>query len=282
MEHVFLRNDKKLRRIESCDFFLEEKKEDQIKMGLKEIANPIMILFYYDSTSPEILSSFHRASRSDNLQKDEDLDFLFGCINLNYETDLYKLITSIDVGNPFKWLEMSITDELPMIAFYSRKVPQFKYFGELTERAVRREFIDWKKDFQTIDYQKTLPNQMEEGLFLALSGERKKDFEDKPVSWEKGETFRIRFLGKRVSMEKWSERREQDLSKVTEFTFSSEPDSRDGNKGDKIDETYVVENFRRLEKDASGSDRTLILDSDFFETQEGNNMKALFEEIGGK
>lgn len=282
MEHVFLRDDEKLRRMESCDFFLDEKKEGQIKMCLKEIANPIMILFYYDSTAPEILSSFHRASRSDNLQKDEDLNFMFGCINLNYETGLYKLITSIDVGNPFKWMEMSRTNELPMVAFYARKVPQFKYFGELTERSVRREFIDWKKDFQTIDYRKTLPSQMEEGLFLALSGERKKDFEDKPVQWKKGEVFRIRFLGKRVSMEKWMERREQDPSKITEFTFSSNPDGGDENKGDKIDETYVVENFRRLEKDASGGDRTLILDSDFFETQEGDNIKALFEEIGGK
>ena len=169
-----------------------------------------------------------------------------------------------------------------MVAFYARKVPQFKYFGELTERAVRREFVDWKKDFQSIDYKKTLPDQMEEGLFLALSNETKKDFEDKSVGWEKGETFRIRFLGKRVSMEKWDAGREQDPSRTTEFTFSSFPDGSDGNKGDKVDEQYIVENFRRLEKDTSAGERTLFLDSNFFETQEGSDMKNLFEEIGGK
>ena len=282
MEHTFLRSDKKLRRIESCDFFLDEKKEGQIKMCLKEIANPTMILFHYNSTAPEILSSFYNASRSDNLQKDDDLEFLFGSVNLNYETQLYKLITNIDVGNPFKWLEMSRTDELPMVAFYARKVPQFKYFGELTKRAVRREFIDWKKDFQTVDYKKTLPIQMEEGLFLALSNEKKKDFEDNKVEWKKGEVFRIRFLGKRISMEKWMEREENSSKKVTEFTFSVEPDKTDGNKGDKIDETYIVKNFRRIEKSSPNDDRTLILDQDFFETKEGNNLKVLFQELSGK
>ena len=281
MEHIFLREDEKLKRIETCDFFLDDSKDGQIKLCLQKISNPIIILFYYDSTSIDILSSFHRASRAENLQKDEDLDFMFGCINLNYERELYNVITRIDVGNPFKWLEMSRADELAMVAFYARKVPQFKYFGELTYQAVVSEFLNWKKDFQSLDYQKTIPDMMEEGLFLALRDTSRRDIENSRVSWRKGEIFKIRFLSDKVSMEKWRERREENRTRTIEYTFSKNPDNTDRNKGDKIDEEYVVDNFRRIEKSETAGERTLFLDTKFFETPEGQQIKVKFDNVNG-
>ena len=120
---IFLPSDKNLLRLESCDFHLEENTEtsqtNEIQCCLKKILNPTLILFYYNHTSKKILTEFFKASRETELERgkekdnyrqkkllDSETEFKFASVNLDYEEDLFKVLTKIEDGNPFKWLEI--------------------------------------------------------------------------------------------------------------------------------------------------------------------------------
>jgi len=115
---IFLPSDKNLLRLESCDFHLEENTKS-IQCCLKKILNPTLILFYYNHTSKKILTEFFKASRETELERgkekdnyrqkqllDSETEFKFASVNLDYEEDLFKVLTKIEDGNPFKWLEI--------------------------------------------------------------------------------------------------------------------------------------------------------------------------------
>ena len=169
-DFIFLPDDNKLMRLESCDFFLSSYKREetrnesglyQVQCCLKKILNPMLVLFYYNNTSKKILTEFFNASRDHNIKsgkkedgyrdqelREEDLKFRLGCVNLDYESDLDTSFRNVEDGNPFKWLQ--IVDR------FEREIRE----GE--EREIREERKRIKYPFIVFYYQ-SIPQYIYEG-----------------------------------------------------------------------------------------------------------------------
>lgn len=245
---MFLPNDKKLMRLESCDFHLSEGKEaNQVQCTLKKIINPSLILFYYNNTSKKILTEFFKASRNETFKAgdkkdifrdlkseklDDHLKFKFGSINLDYEVGLRESLQNIEVGNPFKWMEIVETSKggeklkYPFVVFYYQGIPQYLYEGLMSSTSLVNQFSDWYKDLMEMEEERGSKLDDKNGIYIAvddyqisydpdsfssLSLENRK----KTFSFIKGEIFRVMFLDEKVIFSK-------DLDSGTDFVFYNE------------------------------------------------------------
>ena len=168
-EYVFLPHDEKLMRLQECDFEIgnqeaTDKKKINLKCTLKNIKNPILILFYYNDTKKDTLTQWYEASRSNSYQngevedfifsegnKDSDLKFKFASVNLDYEKNLDKAFQKIDNVSPFNWLKTDKDVYYSFVVFYYQKYPQLSYEGILNNFVIQHEFSNWRKDFTDMD-----------------------------------------------------------------------------------------------------------------------------------
>ena len=239
---IFLPSDKNLLRLESCDFHLEENTEtsqtNEIQCCLKKILNPTLILFYYNHTSKKILTEFFKASRETELERgkekdnyrqkkllDSETEFKFASVNLDYEEDLFKVLTKIEDGNPFKWLEIVTSgvektrdddiDELkeleknkyPFLVFYYQSIPQYLYEGRLSSDSLLNEFRNWYKELMEEKQERRKnTNSYFDGIYIAVDdGELKNSLaDDDPENFKfnKGEIFRIKVYNEKVFFSK--------------------------------------------------------------------------------
>ena len=239
---IFLPSDKNLLRLESCDFHLEENTEtsqtNEIQCCLKKILNPTLILFYYNHTSKKILTEFFKASRETELERgkekdnyrqkkllDSETEFKFASVNLDYEEDLFKVLTKIEDGNPFKWLEIvtggvektgdddidKLTEleknKYPFLVFYYQTIPQYLYEGRLSSDSLLNEFRNWYKELMEEKQERRKnTNSYFDGIYIAVDdGELKNSLKvDDPTNFKfnKGEIFRIKVYNEQVFFSK--------------------------------------------------------------------------------
>lgn len=187
-DFIFLPDDNKLMRLESCDFFLSSYKKGetrnesglyQVQCCLKKILNPMLILFYYNNTSKKILTEFFNASRDHNIKsgkkedgyrdqelKEEDLKFRLGCVNLDYESDLDTSFRNIEDGNPFKWLQIVDRSVTEIVEEEKDEIgEEGRELGEIAEgegREIKEERKTIKYPFIVFYYQ-SIPQYIYEG-----------------------------------------------------------------------------------------------------------------------
>ena len=239
---IFLPSDKNLLRLESCDFHLEENTEtsqtNEIQCCLKKILNPTLILFYYNHTSKKILTEFFKASRETELERgkekdnyrqkkllDSETEFKFASVNLDYEEDLFKVLTKIEDGNPFKWLEIVTSgvektgdddidkltelekNKYPFLVFYYQTIPQYLYEGRLSSDSLLNEFRNWYKELMEEKQERRKnTNSYFDGIYIAVDdGELKNSLkvdDPKNFKFNKGEIFRIKVYNEQVFFSK--------------------------------------------------------------------------------
>ena len=219
---ILLPEDNKLLRLKSCDFFLDADMDyihqetfSQITGTLHKIFNPILILFYYNTTSSDILTEFFHCSRNTGLEKgkkedfmihreikDSDLEFVFGSVNLDYETELLKTLENISkdvqLGHPFKWISVKSGSEDPFILFYYQTLPQLVYGGVLNKDTVKNEFTEWYPQIVEKDRMNKEEKEkfLQDGYYMAVSDSPPggwKDDNNNEMKWKKGDIFKFEF-----------------------------------------------------------------------------------------
>jgi len=267
---MFLPNDKKLMRLESCDFHLTEGEEaNQVQCTLKKIINPSLILFYYNNTSKKILTEFFKASRDEtfkngdkkdvfkdlkNEKLEDHLKFKFGSINLDYEIGLRESLQNIEVGNPFKWMEIVETskdgEELkyPFVVFYYQGIPQYLYEGLMSSTSLVNQFSDWYKDLMEMEEERGNKLDDKNGIYIAVDDYQISYYYDgeKLFKFNKGDIFRITFLDSRVIFSK-------NLDSGTDF-ISENSETLYNIDGDVIVDIFNIEDvfnkyFRKIDID---------------------------------
>ena len=333
---IFLPSDKNLLRLESCDFHLEENTEtsqtNEIQCCLKKILNPTLILFYYNHTSKKILTEFFKASRETELEKgkekdnyrqkkllDSETEFKFASVNLDYEEDLFKVLTKIEDGNPFKWLEIVTSgvektgdgdidklkelekNKYPFLVFYYQTIPQYLYEGRLSSDSLLNEFRNWYKELMEEKQERRKnTNSYFDGIYIAVDdGELKNSLADDDLTnfkFNKGEIFRIKVYNDKIFISK-------DFSNVGENSLElnyNEEDLRsffrkiDTEKKNEINESQL-QIYKDMYKISHPGDnkkkkKQIYLDYDFFATERGKDGEKetsesfidLFSEVSGK
>ena len=259
---MFLPSDKKLMRLESCDFHLLEGSElNQVQCTLKKIINPTLVLFYYNTTSKKILTEFFKSSRDEtfkdgdkkdifkdlkNEKPDDHLKFKFGSVNLDYEVGLKESLQNIEPGNPFKWMEIVEKLKYPFVVFYYQGIPQYLYEGLMSSTSLVNQFSDWYKDLMEMEEERGNKLDDKNGIYIAVDDHQIKYYYSKEETFEfnKGEIFRITFLDSRVIFSK-------DLDSGTDF-ISENPEINYGT--DIIVDKFNIEDvfnkyFRKIDID---------------------------------
>lgn len=208
MDYTFLPDDEKLLRLQECDFFLKDSWEEQKKElagTLKDINNPILILFYYNDTEKDVFSDWFYASRSEKYQmglkkdfvnvkgiEDEDLEFKFGAVNLDYEKKLDEAFARISKNSPFYWMKTNSEYYYPFILFYYKTIPHMSYEGVLNSYVITHEFSNWREDFTDIDDTRT-KKALREDLIITKDKyyEAVKDDLFFGINLEKGKMYKI-------------------------------------------------------------------------------------------
>ena len=291
----FLPSDDKLLKLGTCDFHLTEGdgSKYQIQCGLKDIFNPILILFYYNNTPDNILSDFYEASRTDEKLeegkikdsmtnkrlKEEDLVFKFGAINLNYETDLKDNFTTpnIKLGNPFKWMEIVPGENYPFLAFYYQGIPQSIYEGVVKSDLIINEFKNWYSNLeeQEQDERENLYKKFKDGTYSAVHNGSINYMDQTNISrrfdYLKGDLFNVTFTDRGVifanlaggedMMIEYNETEAPALSKFNQEIFSIR--------------------FRKTEV-TKQKEKEVFIDHDFLtqNDSESKEFKKLFDEHG--
>ena len=212
--YKFLPSDGKILRLETCDFYLEGERNDsnvyQVQCGLKKISNPILILFHYNDTDQKILTQFFQASREENLDKgkvednyrdkeltEKDLEFRFGSVNLDYETSLFESFRNIEIGNPFKWLQIVRDKKYPFMVFYYQTLPQYMYEGRVTSQMITSEFRKWYQELMEDEEENRERKDFQDGIYMAVTDGEKEYYSDffkdekKKFIYRKGEIFKV-------------------------------------------------------------------------------------------
>jgi hypothetical protein len=212
--YKFLPSDGKILRLETCDFYLQGERNDsnvyQVQCGLKKISNPILILFYYNNTDQKILTQFFQASRNDDLDKgkaednyrdreltERDLEFRFGSVNLDYETSLFESFGDIEIGNPFKWLQIVGDKKYPFMVFYYQTLPQYMYEGRVTSQMITSEFRKWYQELMEDKEENRERKDFQDGIYMAVTDGEKDYYSDffkdekKKFIYRKGEIFKV-------------------------------------------------------------------------------------------
>lgn len=333
---IFLPSDKNLLRLESCDFHLEENTEtsqtNEIQCCLKKILNPTLILFYYNHTSKKILTEFFKASRETELERgkekdnyrqkkllDSETEFKFASVNLDYEEDLFKVLTNIEDGNPFKWLEIVTSgvektgnddidkltelekNKYPFLVFYYQSIPQYLYEGKLSSESLLNEFRNWYKELMEEKQERRKnTNSYFDGIYIAVDdGELKNsDNVDDPKNFKfnKGEIFRMKVYNNKLFVSK-------DFSYIgdnsLELNYNEEGLRSFFRKIDTEKENEINESQLQIYKemykishpgDNKNKKKQIYLDYDFFATERGEDEEKqtsesfidLFSEVSGK
>jgi hypothetical protein len=212
--YKFLPSDGKILRLETCDFYLQGERNDsnvyQVQCGLKKISNPILILFYYNNTDQKILTQFFQASREENLDKgraednyrdreltERDLEFRFGSVNLDYETSLFESFRNIEIGNPFKWLQIVGDKKYPFMVFYYQTLPQYMYEGRVTSQMITSEFRKWYQELMEDKEENRERKDFQDGIYMAVTDGEKEYYSDffkdekEKFIYRKGEIFKV-------------------------------------------------------------------------------------------
>ena len=212
--YKFLPSDGKILRLETCDFYLQGERNDsnvyQVQCGLKKISNPILILFHYNDTDQKILTQFFQASREENLDKgkvednyrdkeltEKDLEFRFGSVNLDYETSLFESFRNIEIGNPFKWLQIVGDKKYPFMVFYYQTLPQYMYEGRVTSQMITSEFRKWYQELMEDEEENRERKDFQDGIYMAVTDGEKEYYSDflkdekKKFIYRKGEIFKV-------------------------------------------------------------------------------------------
>ena len=270
----FLPSDDKILRLETCDFYsfgeINNDKIFQLQCCLKKILNPILILFYYNTTPKHILTEFFKSSRNSELKEGEekdnyrnieirkkDLKFKFGSINLDYEQDLLATFENIETGNPFKWLQIVPGEKYAFMVFYYQGLPQYLYEGRIKSENLIGEFKNWYNTLM-IDKDDSRENKLDRdnGIYISIAdGEINYTYTDNTYSpnkksifkYYKGDIFKVVFLPDFVIMSK-------DLEIGTSYLpYKTEIKDPSGTiVADKLDKEIIYQNFRKINIEDGG------------------------------
>ena len=212
-EYTMLPEKENFIRLQDCDFNTiveyetnktKDLKNSTLPCTLKNVINPMLILFYYESTDSKILTEFFESSNSEELEpgsKDDsifegdDTEFKFGFVNLDSEPEILKTFQVLNGLNPFSWAKIEIDpvtktfETYPFIIFYYNTLPQFLYEGLVDSETIKLEFKNWRKELVELENKESVETKerdlSREGYFIALQ-------DDKPVKGVvKGNTYWI-------------------------------------------------------------------------------------------
>jgi hypothetical protein len=189
-DYLMLPEQENFIRIRECDFNKEENIEtlqsSKIPGTLKNIKNPMLILFYYNDTHKNILLEFFESRNSLELETGDEKDYVFGSdkdtqfklgfVNLDLETGVLELFRSFKAVNPFVWcrIEKEKDDylKIPFILFYYDTLPQFMYEGVVDSRIISKEFKNWRTELRELENEELKDRQKlemrKEGYYTAL------------------------------------------------------------------------------------------------------------------
>lgn len=201
-EYTMLPEKENFKRLQDCDFNTiveyetnktKDLKNSTLPCTLKDNINPMLVLFYYETTDSKILTEFFESSNDGNLEpgnKDdsifegEDTEFKFGFVNLDSEAEILKTFQVLNGLNPFSWAKIEIDpvtktfETYPFIIFYYNTLPQFLYEGLVDSRTIKSEFKNWRKELIEVENKEMIEIKSKEltkeGYFTALQ-------DDKPI-----------------------------------------------------------------------------------------------------
>lgn len=197
-------------RLRDCDFNnksynINEIDNSKIPITLKNITNPILILFYYNDTEQRILTEFYLSSKEeleegnqeDQIFKNFDNTFKFGYVNLDLEKEVEENFQNMENANPFTWVKIEKFKDStgaekfskePFILFYYQTLPQFNYEGVVDSDAIKKEFKKWRKDLIEIENKEIKKEINHDGYYTAIK-------DDIPVAGVKaGKTYWMKIL----------------------------------------------------------------------------------------
>jgi hypothetical protein len=208
MDYNFLPDDEKLWRLQECDFFLKDEQTEEkntISCTLKNIQNPLLVLFYYNDTEKDVFADWFKASRHDcyqngsledfNKKKDiseEDIEFKFAAVNLDYEKKLDTAFYKVDNYSPFNWIKTKKNYYYPFILFYYKTFPHTAYEGILNSHVINHEFSNWREDFTDIDEKEVKKSLVQDLIIMKdkyYEAVTNKDFFG--IKLEKGKLYKI-------------------------------------------------------------------------------------------
>ena len=190
------------KRLQDCDFNTiveyetnktKDLKNSTLPCTLKNNINPMLVLFYYETTDSKILTEFFESSNGGNLEQGskvdsifegEDTEFKFGFVNLDSEPEILKSFQILNGLNPFSWAKIELDpvtktfETYPFIIFYYNTLPQFLYEGLVDSRTIKSEFKNWRKELIEVENKEIIEIKekelTKEGYFTALQ-------DDKPI-----------------------------------------------------------------------------------------------------
>ena len=177
-------------RLKDCDFNnylynFNESKKSKIPITLRNITNPILILFYYNDTDQRILEEFYLSSKEeleegnqeDQIFNNFDNTFKFGYVNLDLEKRIEENFRTIENANPFTWAKIEQFQDStgaekfskePFMLFYYQTLPQFNYEGVVDSVAIKKEFKKWRKDLFEIENKEIKKEISQDGYYTAI------------------------------------------------------------------------------------------------------------------
>ncbi len=195
-EYTMLPEKENFKRLQDCDFNTiveyetnktKDLKNSTLPCTLKNNINPMLVLFYYETTDSKILTEFFESSNGGDLEKGskddsifegEDTEFKFGFVNLDSEPEILKTFQVLNGLNPFSWAKIEIDpvtktfETYPFIIFYYNTLPQFLYEGMVDSRTIKSEFKNWRKELIEVENKEMIEIKSKEltkeGYFTAL------------------------------------------------------------------------------------------------------------------
>lgn len=204
--HYLLTSTENLLGFKECDFNLKNSdKNNNIPLTLKERKDPLLILFYFDNTSREILHEWKVVSESITpipgtglLPKEEDEKITLAHVNLDFEKNILDNFKNVQNSNPFVWTKIKNKSINSFVIFYYNRYPQYYYNGFINRFLIENEFNEWKNQLENNEDDKNRKFRNigsrivgKEAIFRATGDEYLVDSTGKIVPIKQGELYKV-------------------------------------------------------------------------------------------
>ena len=212
-KHHLITSSKNLIQLKGCDFnLLGSKNNNGLPLSLKEKKSPLLILFYFDRTSRDLLHEWKVVGESITpipgtgllpLEIDEKITLCH--INLDFEKRVFDNFKNIQNSNPFLWAKLKNKDVNSFVIFYYNGFPQYYYNGFISKVLIETEFNEWKNQLENNEDEKgrkfkNIGSKIigKESVFRATGDEYLVDSSGKIVPIKKGELYKVLINGEGV------------------------------------------------------------------------------------
>lgn len=212
-KHHLISTSKNLIGLRECDFNLVGiKNNNNIPLTLKEKKSPLLVLFYFDRTSRELLHDWKVVAESiapipgTGLLPLENTEKIVFChVNLDFEKKIHDNFKNIQNSNPFSWAKLKNKNTNSFVIFYYNGYPQYYYNGFISKVLIESEFNEWKNQLENNEDEKgrkfkNIGSKIigKESVFRATGDDYLVDSTGKIVPVKKGELYKVLVNGEGV------------------------------------------------------------------------------------